>query len=66
MRIAGRSDIGLVRATNQDNYLITENKGSDTLALVCDGIGGAKAGDIASLLVIKYIGEAFSIVLNYG
>lgn len=60
MRIAGRSDIGLVRSTNQDNYLITENKGGNTLALVCDGIGGAKAGDVASLMVIKYIGEAFS------
>lgn len=65
MRIAGRSDIGLVRSTNQDNYLITENKGSDTLALVCDGIGGAKAGDIASLLVIKYIGEAFSTTEHF-
>lgn len=60
MKIAGRSDIGLVRSTNQDNYIITENKGGNTLALVCDGIGGAKAGDVASLMVIKYIGEAFS------
>ncbi len=59
MKIAGRSDIGLVRSMNQDNYLIAENKGGNTLALVCDGIGGAKAGDVASLLVIKYIGEAF-------
>ena len=60
MRIAGRSDIGLIRSMNQDNYLITKNKGGNTLALVCDGIGGAKAGDVASLMVIKYIGEAFS------
>ncbi len=60
MKIAGRSDIGLVRSSNQDNYLIIENKGGNTLALVCDGIGGAKAGDVASLMVIKYIGEAFS------
>lgn len=60
MKIAGRSDIGLVRSNNQDNYLIVLNKGGNTLALVCDGIGGAKAGDVASLMVIKYIGEAFS------
>lgn len=60
MYIAGKSDIGLVRSTNQDNYLIVENKDGDKLALVCDGIGGAKAGDVASLTVIKFVGHAFS------
>lgn len=60
MYIAGKSDIGLVRATNQDNYLIVENKDGDKLALVCDGIGGSNAGDVASLTVIKFVGHAFS------
>ncbi len=60
MYIAGKSDIGLVRSTNQDNYLIVKNKDNDVLALVCDGIGGSKAGDVASLSVIKFVGHAFS------
>lgn len=59
MKIAGRSDIGLIRVSNQDNYLITKNKKGDTLAIVCDGIGGAKAGDVASLMTTKNIGESF-------
>ena len=60
MKIAGRSDIGLVRSSNQDNYTIATNRGGDILALVCDGIGGSKAGDVASLMVTKFVGEAFS------
>ena len=36
MYIAGKSDIGLVRSTNQDNYLIVKNKDNDVLALCQD------------------------------
>lgn len=60
MDIAGRSHKGLIRVSNQDNYLITQNNQGDTLALVCDGIGGAKAGDVASLMATKFIGESFA------
>ncbi len=66
MKIAGRSDIGLVRSNNQDNYVIVENLSGDTLALVCDGIGGAKAGDVASLMVIKYVGKSFSTTETFS
>lgn len=37
------SEIGLVRKNNQDS-----GYASDTLLLVCDGMGGAAAGDLAS------------------
>lgn len=60
MNIAGRSDVGLVRKNNQDNYLISKNKQGDILAIVCDGIGGSKAGEVASLIATKMIGESFS------
>lgn len=65
MKIAGRSDIGLVRENNQDNYLITKNSKGDILALVCDGIGGAKAGDVASLMATKKVGESFSNIEGF-
>lgn len=61
MRYYGVTDKGLVRKTNQDNYLISTNTCGDVLAVVCDGIGGGKAGDVASKMAIDYFSEIFSI-----
>ncbi|HZJ86334.1 MAG TPA: protein phosphatase 2C domain-containing protein, partial [Erysipelotrichaceae bacterium] len=65
MDIAGRSHKGFIRVNNQDNYLITQNSQGDTLAIVCDGIGGAKAGDVASLMATKFIGESFASIEGF-
>ena len=44
------TDPGCVRTQNQDSYLI-ETLGRNTLlAVVCDGMGGAKSGNVASSL----------------
>lgn len=53
------TDIGLVREKNQDSYLAIENKYGDFLAIVADGIGGGKAGEVASGEVIKYFNNTF-------
>lgn len=53
------SDIGLIREKNQDSYLAVENKYGDFLAIVADGIGGGKAGEVASGETIKYFNEIF-------
>lgn len=55
----GISDIGLVRESNQDRFLITKNANQDVLAMVCDGIGGGKAGDVASEATIRFLEAAF-------
>lgn len=53
------SDIGLYRDKNQDSYLAIENNYGDILAIVADGIGGGKAGEVASGEVVKYFNNIF-------
>ncbi|MBA3819542.1 MAG: Stp1/IreP family PP2C-type Ser/Thr phosphatase [Deltaproteobacteria bacterium] len=45
MRIAGDTNVGKVRATNEDSMIMEPVRG---LFVVLDGMGGANAGDIAS------------------
>ena len=52
MEYWGLSDTGKVRAQNQDVYRIEELDRHTVLAVVCDGMGGAKSGNIASRLAI--------------
>lgn len=59
MDFYGISDVGLVRESNQDRFIITVNGNGDILAAVCDGIGGGKAGDVASEATIHYLENVF-------
>jgi PPM family protein phosphatase len=58
MRIAGATDRGHIRSMNQDSYLI-QRIDDAVLAVVCDGIGGARAGDVASSISCKIMDELF-------
>lgn len=61
MEYWGLSDIGKVRAQNQDAFRIEELDRHTILAVVCDGMGGAKAGNIASRLAIDvFVDEVVS------
>ena len=53
----GLSETGKVRAQNQDAFRIEELDRSTVLAAVCDGMGGAKSGNIASKLAIDVFTE---------
>lgn len=58
MKIVGKSDIGKVRAKNEDQYAIIREK-DGVFVLVCDGIGGHAAGEKASHLVAKHFKTNF-------
>ena len=57
MEYWGLSETGKVRAQNQDCFRIEELDRSTVLAAVCDGMGGAKSGNIASRLAIDVFTE---------
>lgn len=59
MKYSCISDIGLIREKNQDSYLAIENNYGDLLAIVADGIGGGRAGEVASGEVVKYFNSIF-------
>ena len=50
MQYWGLSDPGCVRKQNQDTYQIEQLDRNTLLCVVCDGMGGAKSGNIASSL----------------
>ncbi len=52
MQCWGLSDPGCVRSQNQDAFQIVQLDRSTVLCVVCDGMGGAKSGNIASSLAI--------------
>jgi len=52
MQCWGLSDPGCVRAQNQDAFQIEQLDRNSTLCVVCDGMGGAKSGNVASTLAI--------------
>ena len=45
---AGQTDVGRFRSQNQDVFASEDIPGLGLVAIVCDGMGGAKAGDVAS------------------
>jgi len=77
LEIFGKTDVGLIREHNEDNFLIADvtasvrsNDGKESLRvplgekgallLVCDGMGGAAAGEVASQMAVDSIYEALA------
>jgi len=55
MQIFGATDIGTARTSNQDSFLNTVLSSNAVLSVVCDGMGGANAGNIASSMASRVI-----------
>ena len=60
MKISAKSDVGVVRQNNQDCYLAGEFSDGTVWALVCDGMGGANGGNIASETAAKTVSDKLS------
>ena len=53
----GLTDPGCVRKQNQDSYRMEQLDRGNLLCIVCDGMGGAKSGNIASSLAVDVFVE---------
>lgn len=56
---AGRTDVGVVRSGNEDAYLLAPESG---VFVVADGMGGHAAGEVASSMAVRIIGQALQDV----
>lgn len=57
MRALGASHPGRVRSSNQDAYICGKLTENTAFAVVCDGMGGANGGNIASSIAMRSIAE---------
>ncbi|MEL0099164.1 MAG: hypothetical protein VW907_06390, partial [Opitutae bacterium] len=47
----GHSDVGFLRESNEDSFLVCEDK---SIFAVSDGVGGLPYGSLASLLAVQF------------
>ncbi len=78
IEVFGKTDVGLIREHNEDNFLVANVTGSvrasdgrppftfklgekGALMLVCDGMGGAAAGEVAAQMAADAIYESLTV-----
>lgn len=66
MKISAKTDTGKVRSNNQDYFLAGELSNGVTWAVVCDGMGGAMGGNVASENAVKIISEKLTSGYHEG
>ncbi|MGE4352638.1 MAG: Stp1/IreP family PP2C-type Ser/Thr phosphatase [Oscillospiraceae bacterium] len=56
MKASAITDIGRVRNENQDRFIVAEDR-QYLIGVVCDGMGGARSGNVASELAVECFAE---------
>ena len=62
MQYWGITDKGAVRSQNQDAFSVHPQSDGRILAVVCDGMGGARAGNVASEMTVTLFTAAFESI----
>lgn len=64
MKFYSKTDVGMRRTVNQDAFMVGELSNGAVFAVVCDGMGGANAGHVASEkaaeLIFNYVVKSYS------
>ena len=67
--VAAYTDVGISKETNQDSICVrrafVSGVGETVLAVVCDGMGGLKSGEIASATAVDAFGRWFDSQLSH-
>lgn len=63
MQFSAMTDVGMCRKINEDNYYVKAD-GAFPYAIVADGMGGHKAGEIASMMLVDVIKNHLENKLN--
>lgn len=66
MKSYGRTDVGRVRDNNQDAFICGSLSDDALFVTVCDGMGGANGGNIASSMAIRVISDRIVDVYREG
>ena len=60
------TDPGIVRSHNEDSVVIVKNMMNEHMMIVADGMGGHRAGEIASGIAVSHLSERFMALSCIG
>ena len=60
------TDAGKVRSHNEDNVILLNNNNEEFILAVADGMGGHKAGEVASKIAIDHLTDEFYKLETFG